>query len=88
MENNIQFDEFKIRSRIVLGQSESPAMIQSMVKHGVVKNEKQAFFILIFFIMLMISSSVFIIYNGFFKQTPLPTLSPEEELLLNPQTQQ
>ncbi len=77
--NNIQFDEFKVKSRSILGQSESPAMIQSMVKYGIVKNEKQAFGFMVTLIIVFLAAAGFIIYYNFFKQPTIPPITPEAQ---------
>ncbi|MBC7982066.1 hypothetical protein H7X65_03235 [Candidatus Parcubacteria bacterium] len=78
--NNLQFDEFKIKSRSVLGQSESPAMVRSLVKHGIVKSEKQALGVMyVIIIMCIVLASVVIYYNFYRKPIPLQLISPEEE---------
>lgn len=42
--SDISFDDssYKFKSRTILRQEESPAMIRSLVTRGIVKNEKQA----------------------------------------------
>jgi hypothetical protein len=66
-ENDIQFEEdygdsgFHIRSRKLLGEPTTPTMINFLLQKKIVKNEKQAMFILIIFILLFLSLSIFII---------------------------
>ena len=78
--NNIQFDEFKVKSRSILGQSESPAMIRSLVKSGLVKNEKQAFGLMVTLIVVFLAAAGFIVYTNFFKQPVVPPMTPQEEI--------
>lgn len=63
-DNNIVFDEFKIKSRSVFGQAESPAMIRYMMKKGIVKNEKTANGILfgVIIVSLLASAYVFAVF--------------------------
>ncbi|MBC7766657.1 hypothetical protein H7Y21_01535 [Arenimonas sp.] len=81
--NDITFDEYKYKSRSILGQSESPAMIRSLVKHGVVKNEGQAFIFMVMITSLFAGASIFIVYINFFKPLVAPPLTTEQELLFN-----
>ncbi len=83
--DNLQFDDFKIRSRTIPGQSESPAMIQFLMKKGIVKNEETALHVLFSLIGLLIVATVFVIYLNFFKTTAVPPLTVEQELLFSPQ---
>lgn len=86
MNENITFDDnqYKIKSRSILSQSESPAMIQLLVKRGVVKNERQALGVMFAIIFLLIGSSVYMIYSSFYRQPDVVHSALEEQLLLNP----
>jgi len=59
-DSNIVFDEFKIKSRSILGQSESPAMIRYLMKKGIVKNEKSANGILLGVIVVSLLASAYV----------------------------
>lgn len=60
-ENN---NEFHIKSRRLLGEPETPAMIRALLKTGVVKNEKQAVVILLIFIIVIFSISWFVVQGA------------------------
>jgi hypothetical protein len=69
-DNDIQFDEeygdsgFHIRSRKLLGDPTTPAMINFLLNKKIAKNEKQATIILLVVIALFLSLSSFIIYKS------------------------
>jgi len=50
----------------VLENSETPKMVQFVIKHsrGIIKNEKQAEYTLLIFAILMIAGSFFLIFGG------------------------
>lgn len=79
MSTDINFDEdkYKIRSHSILGQPESPAVIRFMIKKNIVKNEKQAFMIIVVMISLFFLTSFYITYNTFFKQPEIPPVADE-----------
>lgn len=77
--NNLTFDEYKYKSRSILSQSESPAMIRSLLKSGLVKSEKQAFGLMITMIIVFLASAGFIFYTNFFKQPVVPPMTSEQE---------
>src|SRR3989344_2850849 len=53
------------RSRVVFGQSVTPAMVRLIMKSGMVKDEKKAGAILVFFFIFALAASVGIfIWNG------------------------
>ncbi len=59
--NNISFDDskFKIKSRVVLGQEETPKIIKFLVNKKIVKTEKQALIFLLILLIIALSLSVF-----------------------------
>lgn len=75
----IQFEEeygnseFHIKSRKILGEPTTPTMINFLLEKGIVKNEKQATFLLIVCIVIFLSLSIFIIRNA---------ISNNEELMV------
>lgn len=75
----IAFDEFKIKSRSILGQSESPAMIRSLIRHGIVKSEKQAISLMVLSSVLFLALSVYTVYINFFKVPEIPPVSDEDQ---------
>ncbi len=83
--SEISFDEnrYKIKSHVILGQPESPAIIKSLINHGLVKNEKQAQYLIFFIIFTCLSSSVFIIYNNFFKAPDIPLATDEQQMMVD-----
>jgi len=76
-DNDIQFDEeygdsgFHIRSRKILGEPTTPAMINFLLNKKIAKNEKQATIILLVVILIFLSLSSFIIYKSLSKQQEL-----------------
>lgn len=77
-------NEYKIKSRVnvLQSQTKTPAMVKSLIRHGIVKNEKQAFLLLFFVMIVLLSSSFFIIYVNFFKDPVIPELV-NQELITN-----
>ena len=77
---NLTFDEssFKIKSRSILAEPESPAMIRSLVNRGIVKNEKQALIIMLTMIGLFVAATVTMLYITFAE--PAPVVLEEWEL--------
>jgi hypothetical protein len=76
-------NNFKYKSRVILGQPKVPNMSKFLVGKGIVKNEKQALFIMLAFTGLMIISTVLTIYLGFFKQPKIDIPVQEVELPVN-----
>jgi hypothetical protein len=58
-------NEFHIRSRKLLGEPETPSMIRFLLRTGIVKDEKQALYVLIGVIVVALSSAVFLIRSEF-----------------------
>jgi hypothetical protein len=58
-------NEFHIRSRKLLGEPETPSMIRFLLRTGIVKDEKQALYVLIGVIVVALSSTVFLIRSEF-----------------------
>ena len=83
-ENNITFenDNFKYKSRVIFGQSEVPKMARFLIGKGIVKNEKQAQGVLFGITLLLFISSFVLIYINFFKETNVPEISIEEQVLI------
>ena len=65
-ENNISFenDNFKYKSRVILGQAEVPKMTRFLIGKGVVKNEQSANVVLttVTVISLLLSVLIFIVF--------------------------
>lgn len=78
-------NEFKIKSRvnILQSQTKSPAMVKGLIRHGIVKNEKQAFLLLFLFMIVLLFSSFVIIYLNFFKDPVIPELLNQPQILSN-----
>lgn len=81
-ENNLTFDEnkYKIKSRVILGQMETPGMIKFLIQKGIVKNEKTAQGILIaaacaFLLVSVYVFAVFVFDVKLFDKAPV--LTPE-----------
>ncbi len=85
-ENNLTFegDQFKYKSRVILGQSEVPKMTRFLMSKGIVKNEKQATTVLFLITLISFSLSGYIIYSNFFEKPIVPEMSAEEEMLFQP----
>jgi hypothetical protein len=65
--NQVQFhedNELHIKSRRLLGEPETPSMIRFLLRTGVVKNEKEALYILIAVVVVALSSTIFLIRGG------------------------
>lgn len=66
-DGDIQFEEeygdskFHIRSRKILGEPTTPAMVNFLISKNVAKDEKQALIILISAIVVFLALSIFII---------------------------
>jgi hypothetical protein len=91
--NNISFndeDKFKIRSRSIFGTAQTPKMISALVGRGIVKNEKQAMYILFLITFLALAATGWIIKSNFFPTVVPPRsqeldLPPEVLRIINPQ---
>ena len=75
--NNLTFesDNFRYKSRSILGQAETPKMVKYLLNKKIVKNEKQAQNILITITILFLLASiyvfaVFVFDVQLFNQTP------------------
>jgi len=65
--NDVQFhenNELHIKSRRLFGEPETPTMIRFLLRTGVAKNEKQALYILIGFVVVALSSAIFLTRGG------------------------
>ena len=78
-------NNFKYKSRVILGQAEVPKMTKFLMSKGIVKNEKQATGILFLITLLCFSLSIYLIYNNFFKKPYIPETSPEQDMFLQPE---
>jgi hypothetical protein len=62
-ENNFSLDEssFKIKSRVILGQPVTPAIIKTLVNKKIVKNERQAAVLLtsVFSVLVIVTYFLF-----------------------------
>jgi len=67
MSKGIQFDdgknEFHIKSRRIFGDPETPTMIRLLLKSRIVKNEKQALYVLLAIIIVALSAT-FLLYRN------------------------
>jgi len=83
---NISFDDnsFKYKSRSILSQPESPAMVRMLVTHRIVKTENQAVGVMMGIIIVMLVAAGFVIANAFFtapsSEVP-PVAKPEAYVL-------
>lgn len=79
MSADISFDEnqYKLKSRSILGQPQVPGIINFMLRKNIVKNEKQAFAVIVFLTACFFIASFYITYNTFFKQPEIPPLADE-----------
>ena len=86
MPEEISFDNnnnnFNYKSRVILGQPETPKMVKFLIGKGIVKSEKQAGYLMICMTMLFFLSSFILIYLNFFKQPYIPEMSPEDQILM------
>jgi hypothetical protein len=63
MDEQVDFmedNEFHIKSRQLLGEPTTPSMISFLIKHKVVKNEKQALFVLLVFVVVVIALTIYL----------------------------
>ena len=76
-DEDIQFEEdygdskFHIRSRKLLGEPTTPAMINFLISKKVAKDEKQALIILVSVIVIFLGLSIFIIDKSINNDEPL-----------------
>lgn len=76
-DDDIQFEDeygdakFHIRSRKILGEPTTPAMVNFLLSKKIVKNEKQAVIALISTIVVFLSLSIFIIDRSLNNDEPL-----------------
>ncbi len=79
MSTDISFDEnqYKLKSRSILGQPQVPGVINFMLRTKIVKNEKQAFVVIVFLTTSFFIASFYITYNSFLKQPEIPPLADE-----------
>ena len=57
-------NSFHIRSRKLLGEPTTPGMVKFLMKTGIAKTEKQATIILVVFILLIVSFSIYLVKAG------------------------
>jgi hypothetical protein len=66
--NQVQFEEdnneFHIRSRRLFGEPETPTMVRFLLRTGIVKNEKQALYILVGIVIIALAVTIFLIRGG------------------------
>jgi hypothetical protein len=76
-DEDIQFEDeygdskFHIRSRKILGEPTTPAMVNFLLTKKIVKNEKQAVIVLVCAITLFLGLSIFIIDKSINNNEPL-----------------
>lgn len=76
-DEDIQFEEeygdskFHIRSRKILGEPTTPAMVNFLISKNVAKDEKQALIILVSAIVVFLALSIFIIDKSINNDDPL-----------------
>lgn len=79
--DDIQFDEFKIKPKAVLNQPQTSGMVRFLISKGIVKNEKQANYLLMAVTILFFISSIYIFITYVFDISILnkkSKLSPEQ----------
>jgi hypothetical protein len=64
-------NEFHTKSKVLLGEPQTPKLIKFLLKIGLAKNEKQALVILVTSIFTIISLTIFLI-NVFLIEPPTP----------------
>ena len=75
---NIEFeDNYKFKSRTVLGKPQEPKIVKMLMDAGIIKKEKTAFKLLIVFILLTLVLSAFIFYINIKPKPIRYNLSPK-----------
>ena len=77
-------NNFKYKSRVILGQAEVPKMTRFLMSKGIVKDEKQATGILFLITLLSFSFTVYLVYSNFFKKPYISEMSSVDDVLLQP----
>lgn len=81
-------NDFKFKSRTVLGDYRKPGLVNWMQRKGIVKSDKAAQFILVAVIIICLGLAGFIFAGGFgFGQSNVQQLTPEEIDQLPPEIQ-
>ncbi len=57
-------EQFKLRSRRILGEPEVPFLIRFLVKKGIVKNENGAVIILLILVAIIVILTIFLFKTG------------------------
>ena len=82
---DLQFEDennsYTYKSRVILGQGESPKMVLSLVKWGLVKNERQAGNILLTMSICFLVATALIIYSNFTRYSPAQSSSKVDKYL-------
>ena len=85
MSTEITFNDnnnFKYKSRTVLGTAQVPGMTKFLISKGIVKSEGQATNLIMILIIIFMSTSIYIVYNSFYTEPSLSNLSPTDESAL------
>jgi hypothetical protein len=63
--SDVQFEEEKMSNNRYVGMGEPPMMVKFLLKHGLVKDEKQANYVLIAVAVISVILTIWVIRNTF-----------------------
>lgn len=76
---NIRFEDDKYTSHRILGEKETPAIVQFLLKTKIVKTKKQAYYTYLIFVVILFAIAFYFLYSTYWSN-PEQQAIPYEQM--------